>query len=150
VTASTSGSTDPNSGGSIASSWIDFGDGTAVNATTSNHAYSQPGTYTVLATVYGSSGKSSRTSTTVKVSTVQPTGYLSSAANAINGTQTIPQNGTILVQGWAAENGNPVAQVQVTIDGNVVGNASLAQSGWGWSFSNNIGMLSTGSHWVSA
>src|SRR5437667_97974 len=37
---------------------------------------------------------------------------LDPAANAINGTQTIPQNGTILVQGWAAENGNPVAQVR--------------------------------------
>ncbi|MFL6436211.1 MAG: PKD domain-containing protein [Terriglobales bacterium] len=65
VTASTSGSTDPNPGGSIVSSWINFGDGTVVNATSANHMYSNSGTYTVIATVYGSSGKSSRGAATV-------------------------------------------------------------------------------------
>src|SRR5207248_11513773 len=72
VTASTSGSTDPNSGGSIVSSWIDFGDGTVVNQTTANHTYSSPGTYRVLATVYNSVGKSSRTTTSITVVSDQP------------------------------------------------------------------------------
>ncbi|MFL6436210.1 MAG: alkaline phosphatase family protein [Terriglobales bacterium] len=67
VTASTSGSSDPNSGGNIASSWIDFGDGTVVNATTATHTYNNPGHYTVLATVYDNLGRSSGTSKVVNV-----------------------------------------------------------------------------------
>src|SRR5438477_10389165 len=87
---------------------------------------------------------------TVVTATGKPTGYLASAVNATNGSKTIPQNGTILVQGWAAESGNPVARAQVTIDGNVVGNASVSATSISWSFTYNIGMLSTGGHWVSA
>src|SRR5205814_8228666 len=70
VTASTAGSSDPNG---IASSWVNFGDGTVVNATTATHTYNTPGTYTVLATVYNGVGKFSRTSTTVTASAAPPT-----------------------------------------------------------------------------
>lgn len=65
VTASTSGSTDSN--GNIVSSWIDFGDGTIVNGTTATHTYANPGSYTVVATVYDNSGRVSRTTTTAAV-----------------------------------------------------------------------------------
>ena len=67
VNASTAGSSDPNAGGSIVASWIDFGDGTVVNATSASHSYDTPGTYTVIATVYDNSGKSSRQTASVTV-----------------------------------------------------------------------------------
>jgi PKD repeat protein len=67
VNASTSGSSDPNTGGSIAASWIDFGDGAVVNATSASHQYIAAGTYTVIATVYDNFGKSSRQTATVTV-----------------------------------------------------------------------------------
>jgi hypothetical protein len=54
------------------SSWIDFGDGTVVNATTANHTYDTPGTYTITATIYNNSGRSSRQQATVTVNTVNP------------------------------------------------------------------------------
>src|SRR6185437_2682998 len=62
VTASTSGPS-----GNIASSWIDFGDGTVVNQTTASHTYANPGTYNLIATVYDNTGKVSRTTKTVTV-----------------------------------------------------------------------------------
>jgi PKD repeat protein len=65
VTASTAGSTD--SGGTIAASSIDFGDGTVVSGTTASHVYKTAGTYTVRATVTDNSGLSSSTSKTVTV-----------------------------------------------------------------------------------
>ena len=67
VNASTAGSSDPNAGGSIVASWIDFGDGTVVNATSASHLYNTPGTYTVVATVYDNFGKLSRRTATVTV-----------------------------------------------------------------------------------
>ena len=66
VSASTTGSSDPD--GSIVSSTINFGDGSAsVNATTANHTYSTPGTYTVTATVTDNLGASASTTTTISV-----------------------------------------------------------------------------------
>jgi PKD repeat protein len=167
VTASTSGSTDPNSGGSIVSSWIDFGDGTVVNSTTANHTYSKPGIYTVLATVYGSSGKSSHTSTTVTVSSNSPPfGFIDGAVNNTNGSTMVPQNGVVHIRGWAAdkEDGSPVTRVQVLLDGASIGNATLGfsrpdvASGFsdsrytnsGWALDYNIGNAATGTHTVTA
>ncbi len=49
VSASTAASTDPD--GSIASSSIDFGDGTVASGPTASHTYNSPGTFTVKATV---------------------------------------------------------------------------------------------------
>jgi phospholipase C len=62
VTASTAGSTDPD--GSIASSRIDFGDGTVVNGTSAQHTYSGSGTYTVVGTVTDNASVSSTASQT--------------------------------------------------------------------------------------
>ena len=66
VTASTAGSSDPD--GSVASSSISFGDGSAaVSGTSANHTYISAGTYTVTATVTDNLGASSQASATVTV-----------------------------------------------------------------------------------
>src|SRR5206468_2291813 len=99
---------------------------------TTNHTYSTPGTYTLLATVYGSSGKFSRASTTVTVaSDTPPFGWVDSAVNSKDGSTTIPQYTTVSVKGWAAdkEDGAPVTRVQVFLDGStLLGNAALGGS----------------------
>src|SRR6185437_861833 len=66
ITAGTSGSTDPD--GTIASSSINFGDGSApVAAASASHQYKVAGSYTVTATVTDNNGASSSTSKTVTV-----------------------------------------------------------------------------------
>jgi PKD repeat protein len=66
VTASTAGSSDPD--GTIASTSINFGDGSAaVNAASGTHVYNVPGTYTVTATVTDNLGASSSKSATVVI-----------------------------------------------------------------------------------
>ena len=64
VTASTAGSTDPD--GSVVSSSINFGDGSApVNASTASHTYTAAGTYTITATVTDNLGATASKSATV-------------------------------------------------------------------------------------
>src|SRR5207248_4777610 len=65
VTASTSGSSDPD--GTVASSTINFGDGTTVAGPTAQHTYNAAGTYTVTATVFDNANLSSTKSATVTV-----------------------------------------------------------------------------------
>ncbi len=70
VTASTSGSSAPNS--SIASSSIDFGDGTRAAGPTASHTYTAPGAYTVTATVTDNFGKSATATAAVTIAANQP------------------------------------------------------------------------------
>jgi PKD repeat protein len=72
VTASTTGSTDPD--GSVVSSSINFGDGSApVNAFSSSHTYNVAGTYTITATVTDNLGATARKSAAITLSgTNQP------------------------------------------------------------------------------
>lgn len=70
VSASTTGSSDPD--GSIASTTIDFGDGTVVSGTNASHTYSIAGNYTVKATVTDNLGASSIATQTVTVTANQP------------------------------------------------------------------------------
>jgi PKD repeat protein len=65
VTASTAGSTTPN--GSIVSTSINFGDGTAVSGASASHTYSTAGTYTVTATVIDNIGAKGTAKTSVSV-----------------------------------------------------------------------------------
>lgn len=67
VTASTTGSSDPD--GTIASTTIDFGDGSAeVSGTSSGHTYNAAGTYTVTARVTDNGGLSATATKAVTVS----------------------------------------------------------------------------------
>src|SRR5256885_1044689 len=65
VTVSTTGSSDPD--GSIASTSIDFGDGTVLSGPGASHTYSNAGAYTVKATVTDNVGASSSTTQQVAV-----------------------------------------------------------------------------------
>jgi PKD repeat protein len=65
VTASTAGSSD--SDGTLASSTIDFGDGTVAASPAATHVYGNPGTYTVTAKVTDNLGAWSKTAATVTV-----------------------------------------------------------------------------------
>ncbi|HWR37789.1 MAG TPA: PKD domain-containing protein [Clostridia bacterium] len=81
VTASTSGSYDPD--GSIASTTINWGDGSSTAAATASHIYRVPGTYTVTATVTDRKGASARATSTITVFGVK---ILTPTSNAIVGS----------------------------------------------------------------
>ena len=66
MTASTAGSTAPN--GSIASTSIDFGDGTVVSGASATHVYSTAGTFHVKATVTDNVGAQGTAQTSVTAS----------------------------------------------------------------------------------
>jgi len=70
VTASTAGSTAPN--GSIASTSIDFGDGTVASAASASHVYSTAGSFTVKATVTDSVGAKGSAQTSVSITAAVP------------------------------------------------------------------------------
>ncbi|HZU22420.1 MAG TPA: discoidin domain-containing protein, partial [Terriglobales bacterium] len=70
VTASTAASSDPD--GTVASSTIDFGDGTLASGPTASHTYATAGTYTVKATVYDNLNASSTATQVVTVSPAAP------------------------------------------------------------------------------
>jgi PKD repeat protein len=61
-----------NSSGSIASSTIDFGDGTKMTGASAAHAYATPGRYTVTATGVDNAGASSVAVTTVEAKATAP------------------------------------------------------------------------------
>jgi len=76
ISASAANSSSPN--GTISSSTINFGDGTAtVAGPTASHTYSSPGTFTVTATVIDSVGATASASQKVTVSPATPTAALS-------------------------------------------------------------------------
>lgn len=79
LTVSTAASSDPD--GTIASSHIDFGDGTFTNGTTASHAYSRPGSYTVTATVTDNMGATATTAQTVTVLNEAPHAVLATTPN---------------------------------------------------------------------
>lgn len=106
ITASTSGSSDPD--GSIAKSFIDFGDGATAAATTASHQYKVAGTYTVKATVTDNLGASSSTSITI---TVQPPFVTVTSPTFTSTTST-----SVLATGTASS-GYPITATQVYLDG---------------------------------
>jgi PKD repeat protein len=70
VTVSTAASVDPD--GKIASSKIDFGDGTIVTGSTGSHTYTAAGTYTITATVSDNSNAAASATTSVFVKENMP------------------------------------------------------------------------------
>lgn len=117
ISASTSGSSDPD--GTIASSSIDFGDGSApVAAATASHQYTTAGTYTVTATVTDNSGASSSTSTSLRVNPQFVTVSSPLAGSTIT-TSTVHVVGS-------AFSGYAVTLTQIYIDGDWKANAKAS------------------------
>ncbi|MGE0407196.1 MAG: PKD domain-containing protein, partial [Candidatus Korobacteraceae bacterium] len=108
VSASTTGSSDPD--GNVASSNIDFGDGTVASGASALHIYKAPGTYTVQATVYDNAG-------VYTVSTKQVVVQPASAGISISSPDgSVKESSPIRVQAavsWA----RPIRDLSVFIDG---------------------------------
>jgi PKD repeat protein len=106
VAADTSGSSDPD--GSVASSSIDFGDGSSAPGPSANHTYPNAGTYTVTATVTDNLGATTKTTKTVTTAPRAVT--ISSPANnaIVNSPVTIVAT---------ASTPYPLSSLQLYIDG---------------------------------
>jgi PKD repeat protein len=90
VSASTAGSSDPD--GTIASTSINFGDGSApVNGASASHIYNLAGTYTVTATVTDNLGATSTKSATVVVTSINkpPIAAVSATPSSAYGPVTV-------------------------------------------------------------
>jgi len=117
ITASTAGSSDAD--GTIASSSINFGDGSApVAATSASHQYKVAGTYTVTATVTDNSGAASTTSKSVTVNRQ----FVSVSSPLAGSTIT---TSTVHVVG-SAFSGYQVTLTQIYIDGAWRANAAAS------------------------
>ena len=106
MTASAAGSSD--SGGSIVSTTINFGDGTSVAGASATHQYKKAGTYTVTATVTDNLGLSSSTSKTVVVK--------AQFVTITSPTFTSTTNSSVVAAG-SASSGYPVVATQIYLDG---------------------------------
>ncbi len=108
ITASTAGSSDPD--GSIASTVINFGDGSSAAASSALHQYKVAGTYTVKATVTDNLGASSSTSKTV---VVKPQ-FVTITSPTFSSTTS----GSVFASG-SAHSGYPIAGMQIYMDGSL-------------------------------
>jgi hypothetical protein len=94
------------------------------------------------------------------VSTGPPFGFVDQAVDASTKSTNVGQAGSLVVSGWAADpqDGAPVSQVQILIDGTTIGNATVGLSrpdvkGYpnsGWWLKVSASGLSLGTHTVSA
>jgi PKD repeat protein len=120
VSASTSGSSDPD--GSIASTTIDFGDGTVVSGATAAHIYSVPGTYTLNATVTDDQGARSSATATVLVS-AHAAPAVSLAVTPVSGSAPVAVSAVVNAIGTGAS----IATVTINWgDGTTPSNGSYA------------------------
>ena len=109
ISVSAAGSSDPD--GTIASSAINFGDGTSASGLTASHTFSAAGVYTLTATVIDNSGASSTATTSVTVKA--PEVIVSNPANsALLNSQV-----HVVASGFS---GYPVTTMQIYVDGAMV------------------------------
>lgn len=132
VTASTSASSDPD--GTVASSVIDFGDGTSAAGPTASHTYKSPGSYNLRATVTDNLGAASSTSSSISVSS----GGLTLSSPTNGSTSNAPVHVVA-----SAVSGNPISAVWIYVD-NVVQYKTNSAS------VDTFLSLSAGSHLISA
>jgi PKD repeat protein len=130
VTADSSGSYE--TGGSIASRTINFGDGTIATTTTATHTYSVAGTFTVTLTVKDAAGKTASTSKTVTASAPAPSGGCT--VNTTNRTVTICSltpgstvTSPVTINAKATDN-NKVQAMSIYVDGKKVYTKSQTSS----------------------
>jgi PKD repeat protein len=115
ISASAAASSDPD--GTIASTFISFGDGSSASAVSASHQYKVAGTYTVKATVTDNMGASSTASATVVVKspfvTITSPTFTSTTSTSVRATGT-------------ASSGYPVKATQVYLDGVLKFQSSMA------------------------
>ena len=132
VTASTAASSDPD--GTVASSVINFGDGTIAAGPTVSHVYKTAGTYAVTATVTDNLGASSSTSGSISVA---PAG-LTLTSPASGGNYASPLHVVA-----SAVSGNPINAIWIYVDSVVLYKTSSSSV-------DTYLTLSGGSHYISA
>ena len=113
VTASTAGSSAPS--GTIASTSLDFGDGTVASVVaggSASHIYTVAGTYKVTATVTDNLGHSSSSSATAAVTAPSATAYVKITTPTANATVSSPVH--LIADSYSP---HPIAATQVYIDG---------------------------------
>jgi hypothetical protein len=128
------------------------------------------GSHTITGIAVDSLGLSTTIGTrqiTVATTSVEASwGSVDYAIDATTGSTTVAQADNLLVSGWAVDrhDGAPLSQVQILIDGNVAGNATLslprpdiaalysnpAYRNSGWTFTQAASGLSLGAHTVTA
>lgn len=110
VTASTSGSSDPD--GSIVSSTIDFGDGATAAGPTASHTYNSAGSYTVHGTVKDNAGMTASATTTASIA--------SATAITSGVTVTSPVNGSTVTSPVhfvaSARSAYPITAIRIYVD----------------------------------
>ena len=125
-----------------------------------------PGTHTVVFLAYDSlAGSKIIGSKTITITANQaPVGSLDFVGNGADRSTTIPQYGGLAASGWVfdPEDGSPITQLQVLLDGKLIANATLgftradvaaaygnpAYTNSGWLFNYNVGALAVGTHTV--
>jgi hypothetical protein len=160
---------------------ITFSDGASVLGTAALNAFNNAsittstlstGAHSITASYSGDANTGGGVSS-VLVQNVQasaptdgPFGYVDKAVDATGGSATVALNDNLLVSGWAADahDGAPVTEVQILIDGNPAGNATLGISradvasargnsaylNSGWTFTYPASGLSLGTHTIAA
>lgn len=115
ISVSAAGSSDPD--GTIASSVLNFGDGTSASALTASHTFSASGVYTLTATVTDNSGASSTATTSVAIKA--PEVIMSSPADgALLASQV-----HVIASGFS---GSPVVAMQIYVDGTITYSVNAA------------------------
>lgn len=119
VTVTANATASSESGGSIASYSINFGDGTTANAATATHTYSAAGTYNVALTVTDANGVTASASQTVSVTAPsQPSTSTGSSGITITSpanNTTVP-NSVQFIASAAASSGNTITSMQILVD----------------------------------
>ncbi len=106
ITASAAGSTDTD--GTIASTTINFGDGTVLSGASGTHQYTAAGTYTITATVADNAGASSSKSQSI---TVKP------QFTTITGPTVTSTTASSVVVSGSSFSGYPIVATQIYVDG---------------------------------
>ncbi len=112
VTASTTGSYDPD--GKIASTTINWGDGSTTAAASGSHTYTTAGSYTVTATVTDNLGASTKASTTLKLS-APVTGGVKVTSPSSGATVGSPVH--VVASATAATASAPISAMKIYVDG---------------------------------
>jgi len=136
VSASTAGSSAP--AGSIASTSIDFGDGTIVSIAAdaaASHVYANPGSYTIRATVIDNLGATSTANASASIAAAPSVTITTGARFA---AFALPVH--VVVRGYS---GNPVTQMQLWLDGKLVAQCQT-------NFMNTTIRLRRGTHQLTA